>query len=413
MDGLCAYDHCRIALPWFAWSRQTDSSSCLRRHILSLDYGKPLSSASLAQKTIAAALHFIRGTRELLIIWNRKNAPCTQGYGVSRWLQLRQLFIAVFRYNIAPSHYYRSRLFRLERSRWLAVFNHSETTLLLTASEQATNHFNIWNKAGWAAFCASESIRTVPIIAEAKDGTLHVHEPSLLQPGRDLFLKPNRDYSSRGAVMLEWDELAQSWQADGAITAAIPGDSLSEFLRSHSRESHLVVQPRMQNAKALVDLSSRALANIRIVTLQCPKQGASILMAGLRLPPGDQPTSDVIGSTICISIDITTGMLAQGESSRLELGPCSRHPHNNVQIEGRIIPEWPEMREQAIAAHRRLPLIPSIGWDLIATDSGVYILEANAVWHGDLAQNWGLAPLGETPWPELMLGHFESTSSGH
>ena len=47
--------------------------------------------------------------------------------------------------------------------------------------------------------------------------------------------------------------------------------------------------------------------------------------------------------------------------------------------------------------------MPTIGWDLVATADGVLILEANAVWHAYLGQQWGRSPLGETAWAEVML----------
>ncbi len=402
-DRLCAYDHCRVPLPWFIWSRRTDLTSRLRRRILALEYGQPLSAVGTVHIALAACLHFLRGTREIVLVWRSRQAACRTGYGVPGGRQLIELFVSTFRYNFPPLHYYRARLFRITRSRWLDLFSHAETTRILAVFEQATQHLGLWTKSGWARFCADHGIPTIPVAAQAVRGELQVNEAAWLQPGRDLFLKPDRDYSGRGGVMLEWDAAANGWRASGAVSASVPGSALDGFLRSHSHDDAFVVQPRLRNAAPLADLAARALVNIRIVTLHAPDGTITLLMAALRLPLGDHPTSDVVGSTLCIPIDVATGEMGEGECARLEMGTCARHPLTGVPLKGRVIPEWPQMREQAIATHRLVPSVPSIGWDFVATETGVFILEANAVWNGYLAQHWGRAPLGETPWPALML----------
>jgi hypothetical protein len=404
-DRLCAYDHCRLPLPWFAWSRGHDPISRLHRHCCALDYGTSIESVGPVRKILAALLHFIRGTRELVIVWNRQKSACATGYKISPVRQLRHLFVTVFRYNLPPKIYYVTRLFRLERSRWLAVFSHHETTLVLAEFEHVSIARNIdhWTKSKWAAFCAREGIPTVPLAAEVKAGQLHIHHPAMLQAGRDIFLKPDRDFSSQGGVMLEWEAPAQGWRASGAISTFIPENRLADFLTTHAKGIHFVVQPRLRNTPALADLTARALLNARIVTVYHPTRGITVLMAGLRIPPGDQPVSDVLGSTVSAPINLETGILEAGESAQLQLGLFSHHPHNGAQIEGRLIPDWPEMRARAIAGHQRLTHMPSIGWDLVCTEDGIFILEANSVWNAFSAQHWGRLPLGETVWPETVL----------
>lgn len=408
-DRLCAYDHCRIPLPWFAWTRRDDDASRLRRRILDLDHGRPVALAGPGLLALAALLHLSRGTRDILLTWRLLGRACATGYGVGRARQLRELFVAVFRHNHPASLYYRARLFRLARPRWPAVFSHQETTLALDRYQIATAHLGPWTKRGWAEFSQSVGLPLVPLAAEAEDGRVQSHRPELLAPGRDLFLKPDKDYSGRGGVMLEWREAERGWQAHGAARVLVPAAGLEAFLREHSLGARIVVQPRLRNAPALADLAPRALVNARLVTLRGPSREVSALMAALRLPPGDEPTSDVVGSTLCAPIDVETGEIARAECGKLELGSIARHPRRDVVIAGRRIPGWVALRDLAIDTHRRrLAFMPTIGWDLVFTDAGDLLLEANAVWNGNLAQHWGLSPLGETPWPAAMLAAWDA-----
>ena len=411
LNSLCAYDRCRVLLPWFVWAHRQDPASRLRRHILTLDPLAPRAPVGCLRMTTAAALHLTRIGRQVLLFWHRQSRAARQGYGISRTRQLAQLFIAALRYNFPPSLYYHARLFRLERSRWPAVFSHAETTVLLVKFEQASMHLGLWSKSGWASFGTAHGIATPPLAARAASGEITVLSDEGLAAGRDFFLKPDRDYSGRGGVLLEWDPARTGWQACGASTAFVAADTLPEFLRAHSATGTQVVQPRLRNAPDLADLASRALVNFRILTL-CSADGAvTVLMAALRLPPGDQPTSDVVGSTLCIPVNIETGVLGPAECARLELGALARHPQSGAPLEGRLISQWNEMKAQAVAAHTLLPGLPAIGWDLVATDRGVFILEANGVWNGNLAQHWGLTPLGETAWPALMLARLDAANA--
>jgi hypothetical protein len=61
-----------------------------------------------------------------------------------------------------------------------------------------------------------------------------------------------------------------------------------------------------------------------------------------------------------------------------------------VKLEG-----WPEMKRIACLAHRCAPSIPNIGWDIIHTTEGVFIMEGNLFFGADIVQIAGPL-LGET-----------------
>lgn len=408
IERLCAYDRCRVVLPWFAWAKGGDAGARLRRRILAMDTKGPGGRPGGFEVAAAAVLHVLRTGREAWLTWRRESAGAREGYGVGRLRQLREIFVAAWRYNFPPMHYYRTRLFRVPRERWSAMFTHEETTLVLGCFERAEAHRGLWTKSGWAEFCSSRGIGSPPVVARAAGGRLVSETAGAIEPGSDLFLKPDSDFSGRGGVMLEWSAERDGWQASGACAEFVGRDGLRGFLAARSASDSLVVQPRLRNAPDLADLASRALVNTRVVTLRRRDGEFVVLMAALRVPPGDQPTSDVVGFTMALPVDLETGRLGCAESARMARGAMAFHPVNGARFEGRVIAQWPEMRAKALAAHREhLAFMPSVGWDLVVTDRGVFILEANAVWNGNLAQLWGRAPLGETIWPELMLGALD------
>lgn len=397
-----------MVLPWFVWARRDDPTSRLRRRILAASPDGPGGErVGICGMMFAAFLHWSRCGRDAWLTWRRLSVTASAGYGVSRWRQLAELFTAVTRYNFPATLYYRCRLFRLSRERWLNVLSPEENTFVLCRFERATAHLGLWTKSGWAAFGAAQGIATPSIAASVREGRVFPAESGGLQVGRDYFVKPDEDYSGRGGLLLEWNASKSGWQASGASRVFVPSDGLESFLINHASRAEHVVQHRLCNDPELADLATKALINFRIVTQRSQEGIYSVLMAGLRLPPGDEPTSDVLGSTLTVPVNLETGELGLIECGPLALGSMKRHPKSGVQVTGRTVPHWKEMQTRALAAHEKIPSMPLVGWDLVATDRGVFILEANAVWNSSLAQLWGLLPLGETPAVRLMLENFD------
>lgn len=409
-DRLCAYDHCKVPLPWFAWRGKTDAVSRLHQKALAFENRGRNAAPVFLISAIAALLHAIRGTRENLNVWRRLRRACTEGYGVSAGRQLALLLVATFRYNLPPKSFYALRLFKLERRRWPAIFSHGEITLILAEIEARAPHKELWTKNGWAAFCVQHDIPGVEVAAMAWRHELQIRRPDLLQPGRDLFIKPDVDYSARGGIMLTWNEADRGWDAAGAATGLVPAAGLARFLTGIDPDKAMLVQPRLRNDPDLADLTAHSLANARVITLNTPGNGIEFLVAVLRVPPFDEPVSDIVGSTVGILIDPETGRLGHISGPRLQFGDCDCHPHRGVRVRDRVLKPWPKMRELALATHAKLPFMPVVGWDVIATTEGVKILEANAVWNANVGQAWGQQPLGETVWPQRMLTALEQTA---
>lgn len=329
---------------------------------------------------------------------------------MSRLRQLVTLYHATYRYNFPPSLYYRARLFRLPRNRWLSIFSHGEVIAIVPLIEQRSEHLDIWSKQGWHRFCARHHLPRVPTFASVVNGQLCVTEDPRALAGRDLFIKPDRGWASRGTILLEWRSDKAGWQAIGAYTEIVPLNGLSRCLLLASGGADIILQPRLRTHPDLVDLSPRALANVRVVTIRSPNGRLSVFSAALRIPGHEEHCSDVADGFF-VPVDTNNGCLGYAEGLDMAPGPLSSHPVTGVQIHGRIISQWPEMRLHALAAHALLPSVRAIGWDLVPTESGVLILEANVAWSTNLTQLRGLAPLGESDWPVAILACLDDAHS--
>jgi len=122
--------------------------------------------------------------------------------------------------------------------------------------------------------------------------------------------------------------------------------------------------------------------------------------------PGHEEHCSDVATGFFVPVYGESGVMGYAEGLDMSGGELAVHPVTKARIYGRVIAQWPEMRAQALAAHALLPEVPAVGWDLVPTEAGVLILEANVTWSTNLVQVRRLALLGESAWPAAMLAYL-------
>jgi hypothetical protein len=84
---------------------------------------------------------------------------------------------------------------------------------------------------------------------------------------------------------------------------------------------------------------------------------------------------------ICAAVDAQAGRLgpALGLNENQDRISFSSHPDTGEPIEGVVIPRFRECVETVLKAANHFPFCPWIGWDVLITEDGVSILEANTL----------------------------------
>lgn len=102
------------------------------------------------------------------------------------------------------------------------------------------------------------------------------------------------------------------------------------------------------------------------------------------------PVDNLCAGGLVAEIDIETGRLSHAIA---KYGPMenrmkkmSNHPDNNNQIEGKIIPNWEKIKKEIEEVTNKIPYLKFIAWDVLLTDKGICIIEANASSSVDLFQ---------------------------
>lgn len=94
------------------------------------------------------------------------------------------------------------------------------------------------------------------------------------------------------------------------------------------------------------------------------------------------PVDNISAGGLASEIDIETGRLSYAIS---KYGPMERrmkkmssHPDNGNQIEGKIIPNWNQIKNQIEDVTNKFPYLNFVAWDVLLTDEGICIIEGNA-----------------------------------
>lgn len=135
---------------------------------------------------------------------------------------------------------------------------------------------------------------------------------------------------------------------------------------------------------------------IRLITLRDFKTGnLKVFFAVLRV--GTKKTIPIDNGSVgglVSKIDIETGKLSYAKSLH-SLETYQYHPDSLSQIEGETIPDWQSLKEKVLDLARQFPYFYFIAWDILLTDKGPCVIEANNSSGVNIIQLWGGQKKGE------------------
>lgn len=162
---------------------------------------------------------------------------------------------------------------------------------------------------------------------------------------------------------------------------------IHRLLSSHQR--YLVVEFAVQHDYAR-GLYERTPNTIRMLTLRDPDTGEPFVsrvvhrVGNARSYPVDNWSRG--GFSADVSVD--TGQFGRVAAAGKNYRPVffCNHPETGTPLTGTVIPEWLAIKEQVLQAHRVIPQVHVIAWDLLITQSGLMVIEANTSSDWDVLQ---------------------------
>lgn len=146
----------------------------------------------------------------------------------------------------------------------------------------------------------------------------------------------------------------------------------------------------------LDSLYDKTTNTIRLITLRDPNTGCyKVFFAVQRI--GTSATIPVDngsrgGLVSCINLE--TGELSEARSLQA-LDAHEVHPDSGAPIKGQHVPAWDDLKNQMIHLAKKFPFMNFIAWDILLTEKGPCIIEANTSSGVNIIQLWGPQRNGE------------------
>jgi hypothetical protein len=143
----------------------------------------------------------------------------------------------------------------------------------------------------------------------------------------------------------------------------------------------MIVEAGVEQHAAQRALFPETTNTIRLLTmLDMADRSPFIVLAVQRIgATSSGPVDNWSQGGLSARVDLDTGRL--GKATRLPerdgLQWFSTHPDTGAPIEGQQVPHWEVLKETVLRAARAISFLEYVGWDIIVTEDGPVVLEAN------------------------------------
>lgn len=207
---------------------------------------------------------------------------------------------------------------------------------------------------------------------------------ALLKEKKKMFFKPYGKGKGTGVVIMTWDEEAN--------LPAIDLKPMSEevFLGHLKKHDDWFLSEAMEQHQYLNDIYDQTVNTIRFITLKDPKTHQfKVFFAVQRIGTKETiPVDNGSRGGLVANIDLETGILTEARCLH-NRNVYKVHPDSGAPIEGVQIPGWAKLKEDMIALANKLPYMHFIAWDILITEEGHCIIEANTSSGVNIIQLWG------------------------
>jgi hypothetical protein len=332
--------------------------------------------------------------------------------GVSLRRQILAQLQLVLRDGINPKIYYFLELFRSwspEVGQQCLMRNEIKRGLLKALHKQRPqlhgHRISLGHKLEYGDFCRSQDLPAPRILAVGRAGQLEWRSNRQALASRDLFLKPEK---GRGACGAHWFRNIGQARYRSSSGTAVSLDDILDLMARRSVFQPQILQELLNNHSSIADLARDSLMVFRVFTCIDRSGEPTVTHAMLRvlskLEPSWRGTEE-----FAAPVDLQTGQLGLMCGDQ-HYGPTdwyAHHPITGAQVQGRIIAQWDEIRDLALAGHRAFADRMLLGWDVALTTAGAVLIEANAYPDTEFLQRVHRQPIGASALGEVLSYQIE------
>lgn len=168
------------------------------------------------------------------------------------------------------------------------------------------------------------------------------------------------------------------WEGEG-IRAVNTSDLTVEgkkVLFKECQEARTMVEEIITNHPRM-RFGNTSLNTLRVTSMLNGKGEPEIMSCVLRAGVGDSVVDNYCSGGVIYNVDVKEGIVDERGIRRDGRRDIVRHPGSNIIMLGYEIPRWDEVKEFVKKAHRHVPHLRFIGWDVAITPDHLELIEGN------------------------------------
>jgi hypothetical protein len=193
----------------------------------------------------------------------------------------------------------------------------------------------------------------------------------LIADGGEFVVKPEADSQGRRVTLI---------RSEGGKLARQYGTARGPYSLSECYRRLTMVERRAVQAAFWCDLFPDALNSIRVLTVW-PEGDRLPFVARATQKIGTAasvPADNFARGGLAATVDIETGRMSPARVKHDLTRPIRRHPETGALIEGALLPDWHELRDDVVRIASGFPGDCFVGWDVFRDQNGrTVIIEAN------------------------------------
>lgn len=204
----------------------------------------------------------------------------------------------------------------------------------------------------------------------------------LLKQKGKLFIKPFGAGKGNGVFQFQFH--------DGKPYIGVKESSKREIINHMRKTDNWMISECMEQHSYANKLYDKTVNTIRLITMRdIHTKKLKVFFAVQRI--GTSATIPVDNGSrggLVSKIDLETGELSEAKSLH-SLEVHEVHPDSGNPIKGTKIPNWDAMKKQMLDLANKVPYMHFIAWDILVTEEGICIIEANTSSGVNIIQLWG------------------------
>lgn len=164
----------------------------------------------------------------------------------------------------------------------------------------------------------------------------------------------------------------------------------SDFVNFLKKKHDWLITEAIEQGKYLNSIYKKTTNTIRLITMRDPETNKNkVFFAVQRIGVAKSiPVDNGSKGGLIANIDLETGVLSEARSLH-SLDAHIVHPDSKSKIKGLKVPNWDELKNTMLNLADKFPFMHFIAWDVLLTEDGICVIEANSSSGVNIIQIWG------------------------